>query len=208
MQKTHKLIKDLQTFKYAYDKFRETFKQKPGDYDGAYGDFGITSVGNNDGNISYTTPSECSRVWRQLGTLGYLGFDVNATSSFLPAEDKDRELTGQQPDLRVYYITTGYEIYLTLNDSSVGEEDMLSLNRWRNSSGSVTKVSIEAQNLLTLDAKIDDSLPWTGKIRGHHGYTPDELGFSICSYDDSGTRRYKLDEEEENCRVIYLIERY
>ena len=208
--KKFEYIRELQLFKFHYEDFKSKFKQIPGDFSKRSVILGGARNGNGDGIIDWNG-DEAGDFWDDLfydNEDWEENYKVYGTTHLL--RDPNAATTY---DSDFYYGNGRHGTILradwyTDESGIVDSENVIFYTNRRTGDGRVDAVSIKATTLLDIDKKIDDGLAWTGLIRGHLGYSDAASANTTCSYDNGGTRYYKVDEEDLNCRMLYLIGRF
>lgn len=199
-------VKNLQAFKVAYDRFRDVYKQKPGDFSNRIATFGGTRNGNNDGSITWDA-NESAGFWVDLTHSGFLDVEKTAFPPYYYMSYELGKYTSDEAwnnDLTLYYAKTG-TLY-TNNSAIPSNTDIITMAR--HSGSLIDGAVLTPAEAFALDKKFDDSMPRTGKLRGHNGRIYDTNTSIACSVLSGTDYIYKGSEPDPACTSLYLIEQY
>ena len=154
---------------------------------------GTCNGGNGNGIIEstatyYPNVYEALLLWNQLGISGliagkYWGSYCGITSNNVPLSPLNNK--------SVWWGNTG---------TVVAGKTVFTIGK---PTGQAWGASINAADAYSLDNKIDDGKPNSGKFRAQEGYKPDMSGFYL-----NGCRAgniYDVNQEEERCLISFVI---
>ncbi len=156
---------DINKYKTAVNTFKLKYNGLPGDLNNAASYWAATTNGNNDGTISpnstTTTAFESYRAWQQLSLSGLIAGNYSGTATVVATNFGVSVVETNVPALR-FGAKSGLQFtaYSTPN---------LRFMVATESSGYMLEGYIfKPDEAASLDTKVDDGLPTTGKWQGFH----------------------------------------
>ena len=216
--KLNAVISEIREKQTAVFNFRSRYNALPGDFPGAFAIWGTacgdgtiggtnSCSGDGDGIIDYsnlnTAPVEDVKFWYHITASGML------PGSFTGQFGTKRLQVGLNVPASAFGSGSGYGVdYSQIYGSMPGATNFFSFGYpdraggdWRMTSGIVK--AIEAYSI---DSKIDDGAPGTGKVAAARGY--DVNGQSVCVSGAWGaaTVTYLLTDTTNNCRMLFVYD--
>lgn len=195
------MIKELDVYSKATAQFQKTYGMWPGDFPSASEIWQGAGNGNGDGRIegaSGTYP-ETIFFWNHLSRAGLIG----GTYSGIPGYPRP----GIQIPGTAYQHNGGYLVWWQDNNSDFGEPssrgNYLGLGGNQNSSSDHNGEGfLIPQDAYTIDSKIDDGLPVSGRFIAKKGNSAPSEECRTGNY-PSGV--YKMQTTSYACRGFFLL---
>jgi prepilin-type N-terminal cleavage/methylation domain-containing protein len=168
------------------------------------------SVGNGDGKFTWQLPYEPSRFWQHLAKAKML-LVTNAHYNLpypLSAGNMDNNVSryakfrDDRSNRNGAIVASTGDIFR--NSVAIGMQNLgniFSISDYSRTEADVGyfKPSFLVEHVWSIDAKLDDGKPTTGKLKGADAFAPD--GSTIIKCHENGI--YRLEETQHTCRVFY-----
>jgi prepilin-type N-terminal cleavage/methylation domain-containing protein len=195
-------MNDIGTFRVAVEGFKDKYRALPGDMADAYSYWGASCAassancnGNDDGNIRWSDSSslnnEFLRTWQHLTLAGFLegsytGAPVSSTNYTAPAINVPATKRENGGYLLITRLSgdTGVATDLVL-----GTQFMLAGFDAENTY-SLDDPILTPSEAASIDTKMDDGLPDTGKVQGRYGHVSGSYETTKCITGTAPNRTY------------------
>jgi prepilin-type N-terminal cleavage/methylation domain-containing protein len=194
--KLNKVISDIDTIKTATTAFELQYDALPGDMVNAHDYWGtachsVADTCNGDGNHIIDDTTEIIMAWKHL-TLAdvYPGSYAGGGAWEIGVTAPEGPFSG-----------TGYVFnyrlnHLAINYTSIGQ------------SGGIRESALSPADAKTIDKKMDDGQPQTGKLLSDGGWDAAKTPTSNpnCFSTSGSTSTYDLDHDGISCRLEFIID--
>lgn len=217
--KLRKASAEFSNLALAVTEFKETYRSYPGDLPNAYDYWGGTSPcttnssgavgscnGDGDGYVEYNAgdpdgvPQEDLIAWMHLNLAELV--PGSFTGQHIAAST--RYALGSNHMASDAYTTAGYLIVTEFSQRFLTRGLYLRLAEL-NSSGYPWDGVMSAKDAYSIDVKLDDGEPSKGKL---YAFRVPDSACVTASQTTSGPANYDLDDNTENCSLVYWIEKF
>ncbi|PIR34421.1 MAG: hypothetical protein COV36_00930 [Alphaproteobacteria bacterium CG11_big_fil_rev_8_21_14_0_20_44_7] len=211
--KVQGVMKEYGQYEAAIRLFHATYKAMPGDSTRVAAMLGV-GAGNNDGRLS--TNAEQYSAWNQLTAAGLVLKNADtASGDYSNSWGSGAEMGVNIPKSKVYddagwafYGLIGWNMYNAGNWENVGRNQIRLAARRPGSDGNTHTQNwvgpLYPQEALSIDTKMDDSLPGTGDV-GHMRNGAGTSNSECATTTNNLTAEYDLTMTTDDCHIVFWL---
>ena len=198
ISKVNSVISDFHRYHSAYNNFRATYQEKPGDFSEGATYCTDSSSGDRDGVIEFNPTAaadEANQAWYHMSKAGLIPDSISERDSDSTAYTAGIHAPGSQVDGAAFHLSGTAPTGVTLEHSG---SNALHLAKPGTAAQGLGAPSVSPAFAASLDKKVDDGTPGQGSIRSAKGTSTTDG----CVSGDA----YNVTDQDEECVVSYKLD--